>query len=132
MEDHCAAINRVLESGRPGQSYNIGGRSERTNLEVVHEVCSVLDELVPSDTGSYTDLITFVTDRPGHDFRYAIDSTKIEAELDWKPQQDFTSGLRETVRWYLRNSTWVENVRSGAYRDWMTTNYGARNRECSR
>ena len=132
VEDHCAAISRVLKSGRPGQSYNIGGRSERTNLEVVHEVCSVLDELVPSDAGSYTDLITFVTDRPGHDFRYAIDSAKIETELEWKPQQDFTSGLRETVRWYLRNSTWVENVRSGAYRDWMTTNYGARNRECSR
>lgn len=132
VEDHCAAIARVLEAGQLGQSYNIGGHSERTNLEVVRAVCNILDERVPSVDGSYTDLITFVTDRPGHDFRYAINSAKIEAELGWKPQHDFTSGLRETVRWYLQNSAWVDNVRSGAYRDWMAANYDARNRECCR
>ena len=126
VEDHCAAILRVLEAGQPGQSYNIGGHSERTNLEVVRAVCGLMDELIPSVGGSYADLITFVEDRPGHDFRYAIDSSKIETELGWKPIRNFSSGLRETVRWYLRNVEWVNNVRSGAYRDWISANYAGR------
>lgn len=129
VEDHCVAIVRVLEGGRPGQSYNVGGHSERTNLEVVRAVCDILDELVPSKDGPYADLITFVADRPGHDFRYAIDSAKIEAELGWKPAHNFTSGLRGTVLWYLQNGEWVENVRSGAYRDWITANYAWRGTE---
>lgn len=126
VEDHCQAIARVLEAGRIGESYNIGGRSEKTNLDVVRSLCALLDELVPSSRGGYADLITFVTDRPGHDFRYAIDCSKIEKELGWVPKHDFTSGLRETVRWYLEHGQWVENVRSGAYQDWITRNYTGR------
>ncbi|MBO4300128.1 MAG: dTDP-glucose 4,6-dehydratase [Desulfovibrio sp.] len=126
VEDHCAAIARVLEAGQPGRKYNIGGHSERANLEVVRAVCEILDDMSPSVSGPHARLITFVTDRPGHDFRYAIDSTRIEEELGWKPEYDFDSGLRETVRWYLDNSSWVENVRSGAYRQWLTLNYGDR------
>ncbi|MBQ9452557.1 MAG: dTDP-glucose 4,6-dehydratase [Desulfovibrio sp.] len=126
VEDHCTAIARVLEAGQPGCKYNIGGRAERTNLEVVRTVCSILDEMVPSPQGGYAGLITFVTDRPGHDFRYAIDCSCIAAALGWKPQYDFDSGLRETVRWYLDNSDWVEHVRSGAYRQWLALNYAGR------
>lgn len=126
VEDHCQAIARVLEAGRIGESYNIGGRSEKTNLDVVRSLCAILDEQVPSPRGSYAELITFVTDRPGHDFRYAIDCSKIEKELGWVPKHDFTSGLRETVRWYLEHGQWVENVRSGAYQDWITRNYAGR------
>ena len=126
VEDHCQAIARVLEAGRIGESYNIGGRSEKTNLDVVCSLCAILDEQVPSPRGSYAELITFVTDRPGHDFRYAIDCSKIEKELGWAPKHDFTSGLRETVRWYLEHGQWVDNVRSGAYQDWITRNYTGR------
>lgn len=126
VEDHCQAIARVLEAGRIGESYNIGGRSEKTNLDVVRSLCALLDELVPSSRGGYADLITFVTDRPGHDFRYAIDCSKIEKELGWVPKHDFTSGLRETVRWYLEHGQWVDNVRSGAYQDWIARNYTGR------
>lgn len=126
VEDHCAAIQRVLEAGRVGQTYNIGGHSERTNLEVVHGICAVLDELVPSREGPYAALVKFVTDRPGHDFRYAIDCSKLCGELGWEPRHTFEQGLRETVRWYLDNREWVENVQSGDYRKWMQTNYAGR------
>ena len=122
VEDHCAAIALVLEQGRTGESYNIGGHSERTNLEVVQTLCAILQEEVPSQT-SYADLIRFVTDRPGHDFRYAIDCRKLEQELGWKPVHSFASGLRETVHWYLEHGEWVEHVRSGTYRDWIARNY---------
>lgn len=123
VEDHCAAIAQILHLGAPGESYCIGGHSERTNLEVVREVCRVLDELAPASAGSYENLITFVADRPGHDFRYAIDSTKIERSLGWKPAHTFASGLRDTVRWYLDNQAWVLNIKSGVYQDWLAANY---------
>ena len=126
VEDHCEAIARVLEAGRIGESYNIGGRSEKTNLDVVRSLCAILDEQVPRPHESYAKLITFVADRPGHDFRYAIDCSKIEKELGWAPRHDFTSGLHETVRWYLEHGQWVDNVRSGAYQDWITRNYAGR------
>ena len=126
VEDHCAAIVRVLEAGRVGRCYNIGGHAEKNNLEVVLAVCAILDQLVPSVRGPYADQIAYVADRPGHDFRYAIDCSRIEAELGWKPSLKFDSGLRETVRWYLENTAWVENVRSGAYREWIAANYAHR------
>ena len=126
VEDHCAAIQRVLEAGRVGQTYNIGGNSERTNLEVVHGICAVLDEVAPSKEGPYADLIKFVTDRPGHDFRYAINCSKLSSELGWNPTHTFEEGLRDTVKWYLDNGEWVENVQSGDYRNWMQTNYAGR------
>ncbi len=126
VEDHCAAIARVLEAGRVGESYNIGGHSERTNVQVVRALCGILDELAPSPQGAYAALITFVTDRAGHDFRYAIDCAKLERELGWQPAHTFESGLRETVRWYLEHTAWVEHVQSGTYRQWMQTNYGTR------
>ena len=124
--DHCAAIRRVLAEGRLGETYNIGGKSEKRNLEVVHAVCAVLDELRPKPRGRYADQIRFVTDRPGHDRRYAIDPRKIEAELAWRPQQTFEAGIRLTVQWYLDNAQWTERVRSGGYRDWIEKNYGQR------
>lgn len=126
VEDHCTAIQKILEAGQIGQSYNIGGNSERTNLQVVHGICAILDELVPSPNGSYKNLIKFVTDRPGHDFRYAINCAKLSAELDWVPTYTFETGLRETVIWYLENAEWVRNIQSGEYRSWMQTNYGGR------
>ena len=122
VEDHCAAIALVLEQGRTGESYNIGGHSEKTNLDVVQTLCAILQEEVPSQT-RYADLIRFVTDRPGHDFRYAIDCRKLEQELGWKPVHSFASGLKETVHWYLDHADWVGHVRSGTYRDWMARNY---------
>ena len=126
VEDHCAAVARVLEAGQPGRKYNIGGHAERANLDVVRAVCAILDDMAPSSQGSYARLITFVADRPGHDFRYAIDSTRITEELGWKPKHDLDSGLLETVRWYLDNAAWVEHVRSGAYRQWLVRNYAGR------
>ncbi len=126
VEDHCSAIMRVLDAGRPGETYNVGGNSERQNIAVVHTLCDILDELAPAGRGgSYKDLITFVRDRPGHDRRYAIDPTKIRTELAWEPTHSFESGMRQTVRWYLDHQQWVERVTSGAYREWMTTQYGA-------
>ncbi len=123
--DHCRAIRTVLEKGRPGEVYNIGGASERTNLEVVRALCDTLDELRPA-AKPRRELISFVTDRPGHDRRYAIDARKIERELGWAPRVGFEGGLRETVAWYLDHLRWVDDVRTGAYLDWMRTNYAER------
>lgn len=125
VEDHCNAIRKVLKRGRPGETYNIGARCEKTNLEVVRTVCKLLDELLPqSRFCPHESLITFVKDRPGHDRRYAMDSSKIEEELGWYPEETFLSGLRRTIRWYIENPEWVESVRSGAYREWMKSHYG--------
>jgi dTDP-glucose 4,6-dehydratase len=123
--DHCAALRRVLEAGQLGETYNIGGWNEKANLDVVHTLCSLLDELKPA-TQSYKEQIQFVTDRPGHDRRYAIDARKIERELDWRPQETFESGMRKTVQWYLDHQDWVRKVQSGEYQQWMTKNYEQR------
>jgi dTDP-glucose 4,6-dehydratase len=126
VDDHCRAIARVLEAGKVGETYNIGGWNEKTNLEVVHAMCAVLDELKPRADGKrYAEQITYVKDRPGHDRRYAIDARKIERELGWKPQETFETGIRKTVQWYLANQAWVEGVTSGAYRQWVGKQYGA-------
>ena len=122
--DHCAAIREVLAGGRLGETYNIGGWNEKTNLEVVHTLCAMLDELKPAADGKpYASLITYVKDRPGHDRRYAIDARKIERELGWKPAETFDTGIRKTVAWYLDHMAWVENVVSGEYQKWVATNY---------
>ena len=127
VTDHCSAIRRVLEAGTPGETYNIGGWNEKPNIDIVHTLCALLDELRPrTDKQSYTTQISYVTDRPGHDRRYAIDARKIERELGWKPAETFDTGIRKTVRWYLDNQGWVGNVQSGAYRDWVDRNYAAR------
>jgi dTDP-glucose 4,6-dehydratase len=123
VRDHCAAIRCVLEKGRLGQTYNIGGRNEKTNLEVVQTICAILDELHPKSSGSYVDQITFVKDRPGHDRRYAIDASKIENELGWRPSETFETGIRKTVQWYLENTSWVDGVQSGSYRAWIDKQY---------
>ncbi len=125
VEDHCSAIETVLERGRVGETYNVGGNNQQTNLSVVGTICALLDELRPA-AQPYAEQITYVTDRPGHDRRYAIDARKIQAELQWAPAQNFQSGLRLTVEWYLGNQQWVADVTSGAYREWMSTNYSAR------
>jgi dTDP-glucose 4,6-dehydratase len=125
--DHCRALREVLAHGRPGETYNIGGNNQRTNLEVVNTLCALLDELVPeSKFVPHAQLMRTVQDRPGHDRRYAIDASKIERELGWHPQESFTTGLRKTVEWYLANLEWVENVTSGAYQQWVQANYSAR------
>ena len=125
VKDHCRAIRHVLEAGAPGETYNIGGKCEMANLEVVHAVCRVLDEVRPRKDGkSYAEQITFVRDRPGHDRRYAMDITRIERELGWTPAETFDTGIRKTVLWYMDNEDWVRNVTSGAYRDWIDTHYG--------
>ena len=149
VKDHCSAIRRVLEAGRVGEVYNIGGCNEKPNIEIVHRVCDILDELKPvsgewavesrnpplptphsllstprSPLTTYRSLITYVTDRPGHDRRYAIDAGKIERELGWKPQETFETGIRKTVAWYLENQSWVTNVTSGTYRQWVEKQYG--------
>ena len=125
--DHCSAIRAVLAGGRLGETYNIGGWNEKANLEVVHTLCKLLDDMQPrSDGQSYATQITFVTDRPGHDRRYAIDARKIEQELGWRPAETFETGLAKTVRWYLDNAQWVQDVTSGAYRDWVGQQYGNR------
>ena len=125
--DHCSAIARVLEAGRPGETYNVGGWNEKPNIEIVKTICGLLDELRPRTDGrSYAEQITYVKDRPGHDRRYAIDARKIERELGWRPAETFDSGIRKTVNWYLENPEWVENVKSGAYRAWVETNYAER------
>ena len=125
--DHCRAIQRVLAAGRVGEVYNIGGWNEKTNLEVVHALCDILDRLSPrADGESYRSQITFVTDRPGHDRRYAIDASKIERELGWRPDETFETGLEKTVSWYLSNTDWTDQVSSGAYRHWLEANYAQR------
>jgi dTDP-glucose 4,6-dehydratase len=124
--DHCSAIRTVLERGRPGETYNIGGWNEKPNREIVQTVCALLDELRPDPQGPYARLITHVKDRPGHDRRYAIDARKIERELGWRPAETFETGIRKTVQWYLAHADWVAQVQSGAYRDWLATNYGRR------
>jgi len=126
VSDHCAAIRVVLEHGRVGETYNIGGWNEMPNLDIVHRVCGLLDEFQPNPEGPATRLITYVKDRPGHDRRYAIDATKIHRELGWKPAETFDTGIRKTVQWYLDNMGWVENVASGEYRKWLDTNYATR------
>jgi dTDP-glucose 4,6-dehydratase len=113
-----------LEAGRVGETYNIGGWNEKPNLDVVHTLCSILDELSPrADSKSYKEQITYVTDRPGHDRRYAIDASKINRELGWKPLETFETGIRKTVEWYLENESWVKNVTSGAYQNWVEKQY---------
>ncbi len=129
VKDHCSAIREVLARGRLGETYNIGGWNEKPNLEIVHTVCALLDELRPDPAGSYRRLITYVKDRPGHDRRYAIDARKIERELGWRPAETFDTGIRKTVEWYLANPDWVANVQSGAYREWVTANYAGREGE---
>ena len=126
VKDHCSAIRRVLEAGKLGEVYNIGGWNEKPNIEIVHTVCALLDELRPrADGASYNTQISYVKDRPGHDRRYAIDASKIERDLGWKPAETFETGIRKTVQWYLAHPDWVRNVQSGAYRDWVQTQYAA-------
>ncbi|WP_312994436.1 dTDP-glucose 4,6-dehydratase [Achromobacter animicus] len=126
VKDHCSAIRRVLDQGKLGETYNVGGWNEKANLDVVNTLCELLDELSPrADGQSYKQQITFVKDRPGHDRRYAIDAGKLERELGWRPAETFESGIRKTVQWYLDNQAWVHNVTSGNYRDWVATQYNA-------
>jgi len=126
VKDHCSAIRRVLEAGRVGEVYNVGGWNEMPNLDVVHTLCAILDELSPRADGKpYEEQITYVKDRPGHDRRYAIDASKIERELGWKPAETFETGIKKTVQWYLDNQAWVANVTSGAYKNWVGKQYGA-------
>jgi len=123
--DHCTGIRTALHKGLPGETYNIGGNSEKTNLEVVHAICNILDKL-HTQGAPHSKLITFVKDRPGHDRRYAIDARKIKSELDWQPQEQFESGMQKTVEWYLNNIVWVNNIVSGTYRNWLEQNYANR------
>ena len=124
--DHCTAIRRVLEGGRLGETYNIGGWNEKTNIDIVRGICRLLDEMRPDPAGPRERLITFVKDRPGHDRRYAIDARKVADELGWRPAETFETGIRRTVRWYLDHSAWVEGVTSGRYQDWVRNNYADR------
>ena len=126
VKDHCSAIRSVLANGRPGETYNVGGWNEKTNLEVVETLCALLDEMKPRATGSYREQISYVKDRPGHDRRYAIDARKLERELGWKPAETFETGMRKTVDWYLHHQDWVRDVMSGEYRQWVETNYAQR------
>ncbi len=125
VKDHCSAISRVLAAGTPGSVYNVGGWNEMPNIDIVHTVCKLLDELRPRADGQpYSSQIAYVKDRPGHDRRYAIDASKIERELGWRPSETFDTGIRKTVAWYLANADWVANVQSGSYREWTTKHYG--------
>jgi dTDP-glucose 4,6-dehydratase len=126
VRDHCSGIRAVLEGGRLGETYNIGGWNEKNNTEIVQTICALLDELRPDPAGPRSRLITYVKDRPGHDRRYAIDARKIERELGWRPAESFESGIRKTVRWYLEHQDWVSHVQNGSYREWLSANYGDR------
>jgi dTDP-glucose 4,6-dehydratase len=126
VTDHCSAIRAVLAKGKVGEVYNVGGWNEMPNIDIVHALIKLLDELAPSAEGSYARLITYVTDRPGHDRRYAIDARKIEQDLGWHPAETFQTGIRKTVAWYLANQEWVSNVQSGVYREWVDKNYATR------
>ena len=127
VKDHCDAIRLVLEAGTPGETYNIGGWNEKTNIDIIHTICSLLDTLSPHVGGKhYNEQITFVTDRPGHDRRYAINSNKIKRDLGWEPAETFETGIHKTVQWYLNNQSWVKNIQSGAYREWIDKNYKGR------
>jgi dTDP-glucose 4,6-dehydratase len=126
VRDHCEAICQVLAKGRCGEVYNVGGKNEVRNIDVVTTICRKLDELRPKSAGRYEDQISYVADRPGHDRRYAIDPRKIEAEIGWRPSETFETGVAKTVSWYLSNPEWIASVRSGAYRDWISTNYQQR------
>ena len=123
VADHCEAIALVLARGAPGETYNVGGWNEKPNLEIVHTVCDIVDEMTPRAGGSRRELITFVKDRPGHDRRYAMDARKIERELGWRPKETFETGIRKTIRWYLENEEWVKDVTNGSYRQWISTQY---------
>jgi dTDP-glucose 4,6-dehydratase len=125
VEDHCEAIATVLARGRLGQTYNIGGWNEKRNIDIVELICDIVDEMAGRRATSRRNLITFVKDRPGHDRRYAMDATKIERELGWRPLETFESGIRKTVRWYLENEDWVREVISGSYREWIATHYSS-------
>jgi dTDP-glucose 4,6-dehydratase len=126
VEDHCRAVWEIMKHGKPGDTYNIGGRCEMANIETVRKICTVLDELMPRQTATpRSELITLVDDRPGHDLRYAIDCSKLEHELGWRPQESFETGLRKTIGWYLENQRWVERVRTGEYLSWIARHYGA-------
>ena len=129
VTDHCSAIRRVLEAGRVGETYNVGGCNEKTNLEVVHKLCEILDTLKPKSVGSYRDQIIYVQDRAGHDQRYAIDASKLMQELNWAPLETFESGIEKTVVWYLAHQDWVGNVTSGDYRNWIASHYSERGEE---
>jgi dTDP-glucose 4,6-dehydratase len=124
VKDHCSAIIKVLNQGKIGDVYNIGGNSEKTNISIVQTICDLLDDLVPRPDGKlYSDLIEFVQDRPGHDRRYAINASKISDDLGWKPKETFDTGIKKTVEWYLQNQNWIESVKSGAYRNWIMKQY---------
>jgi dTDP-glucose 4,6-dehydratase len=126
VDDHCEAIWTVVQQGRVGETYNVGGRSEQKNLDVVKQLCAIVAEETGARAAELAALITYVKDRPGHDLRYAIDARKLERDLGWKPKETFATGLRKTVRWYLDHQDWVESVRTGEYRQWIEKNYGGR------
>lgn len=126
VKDHCCALRAILDHGKTTETYNIGGWNEQANIDVVRMICGLLDEMRPAGGGRYDRLVTYVTDRPGHDRRYAIDAGKIEQQLGWRPAESFESGIRKTLEWYLHNSQWLAEVQSGSYRDWVDENYGTR------
>jgi dTDP-glucose 4,6-dehydratase len=126
VEDHCEAIWTVIQKGNIGETYNIGGNNEWKNIDIVNKICDILAEELKKNSLEFKKLITFVKDRPGHDLRYAIDSTKIKNELDWQPEETFETGLKKTIRWYLNNKTWIDSIKTGAYKTWLANNYNNR------